>query len=152
MGVDEELMGLHLQPSDHVGKHCQPSELMQEEQTDGSIIITGVRGSAFIPDDDGLSVAWVEHPHHLADGVTQTQVLVRCMKLQRTVRKSHRLALFRIRDIQDCGTKFGKPISIIRNPLPNYDCHSLIVGIDPNTADLLELIATECIAIEAMMG
>jgi len=145
-------MGLPLQPSDIVGKHCQPSVLMQEVQADDSIIITGVRGSAFVPDDDGLSVAWVEHPHHLADGVTPTQALISCMKSQRTVKKSHRLALIKVQNIQDCGTKFGKSISVIRDPLPSYDCHSLIVGIDPNTADLLELIAAECMAMEAMLG
>lgn len=144
------MSGAPLQPTDHVGKHCQPSELIRVESADGSLVVAGVKGSAFVPDEDGVSVAWVEHPHHTKDGSNPIQAMIGCMSC-RTVRKSHQLALYKVQGIQDCGAKFGKPISAVRDPQPNYDCHSLIVGIDPGSDDLLELIAAECLSMEAML-
>ena len=140
-----------LQASDQVGKHCQPSEMIQGELTDGSIGAIGVKGVAFTPDEDGASVAWVEHPHHSRDGISAIQAMIGCMKTQRTVRKSHRLALHKIQTLQDCGAKFGKDIAVVHAPLPNYECHALITGLDPNAADLLDLIAAECMSMEAML-
>lgn len=139
-----------LQASDQVGKHCQPSELIQDELADGSIVINGVRGAAFTPDEDGVSVAWVEHPHHSRDGISAIQAMIGCMKI-RKVRKSHRMALYKIQSIQDCGAKFGKDISVVHDPQQNYDCHALIRGLDPEAVDLLDLIAAECISMEAML-
>ena len=77
--------------------------------------------------------------------------MIGCMKTQRTVRKSHRLAIYRVQSIQDCGIKFGKALSVVQDPQSNYDCHALVMGLDPNAADLLDLIAAECISIEAML-
>ena len=148
--LDEKLTGDLLPPTDHVGKHCQPKELIQDEQADGSLVAVGVRGAAFFPDEDGVSVAWVEHPHHPKDGVAAIQAMINCMKI-RTVRKSHRLACYKIQNIQDCGAKFSKNISVMHDPQSNYDCHALIKGIDPNAVDLLDLIAAECVSIEAML-
>jgi hypothetical protein len=144
------LIGDRLPPTDHVGKHCQPKELIQGEQADGSLVAIGVRGAAFVPDEDGVSVSWVEHPHHLRKGVADIQAVINCMKI-RTIRKSHRLACYKIQSIQDCGAKFGKTISVLHDPQPNYDCHALITGIDREAADLLDLIAAECVSIEAML-
>jgi hypothetical protein len=145
------LTGDLLQATDQVGKHCQPKELIQDELADGSIVIKGVRGVAFTPDADGVSVAWLGHPHHVQSGVSAVQAMISCMKTQRTVRKSHQLALYKVQSIQDSGTKFGKEISVVHDPLEGYECHALIKGIDPNAADLLELIAAECISMEAML-
>lgn len=139
-----------LLPEHRVGKHCQPNELIQEDMEDGSVETVGVRGSAFYPDDDGVSVAWVEHPHHSGRQDDQIQSMIGCMRI-RTIRKSHRLAVYRVGAIMDCGVKFGRSISVNRNPLPNYECHGLIVGIDPGSADLLDLIAAEVLALEAMV-
>lgn len=144
------MSGTPLHPADHVGKHCQPSELIREELADGSLVVAGVRGTAFFPDEDGVSVAWVEHPHHTKDGSNPVQAMIGCMSC-RIIRKSHQLALFQVQGIQECGAKFGKQISVVRAPEPNYDCHSLIVGIDPSSDDLLELIAAECLSMEAML-
>ena len=77
--------------------------------------------------------------------------MISCMRTQRTVRQSHKLALYRVQSIQDSGTKFGKEISVVHDPLEGYECHALIKGIDPNVGDLLELIAAECISMEAML-
>lgn len=140
-----------IQLSDLVGKHCQPKELIQEELADGTVVSSGVRGTAFTPDEDGVSVAWVEHPHHVQSGVSPVQAMISCMKNQRTVRKSHKLALYKVQSIQDSGNKFGKEISVVHDPLDGYECHGLIKGIDPNAGDLLELIAAECISMEAML-
>lgn len=140
-----------IQASDHVGKHCQPKELIQEELADGSIVSNGVRGTAFTPDEDGVSIAWVEHPHHAQSGMSAIQAMISCMKIQRTVRKSHRLAVYKVQSIQDSGTKFGKEISVVHDPQGRYECHALIKGIDRNLGDLLELIAAECISMEAML-
>lgn len=144
------MSGSPLLPRHHVGKHCQPTELIREEMEDGSFEPVGVRGSAFYPDDDGVSVAWVEHPHHSGEKTDQIRSMIGCMSL-RAIRKSHRLAVYRVGAIVDCGVKFGKLISVDRDPRPNYECHSLIVGIDPGSADLLDLIAAEVLALEAMV-
>lgn len=149
--MDEKLTGEMLPPTDHVGRHCQPRELISDEQADGSLVVVGVRGSAFSPDADGVSVAWIEHPHHQRAGVTAIQAVVDCMKI-RTVRRSHRLARYKIQTIKDCGAKFGRDIGVMHDPQPNYACHALITGLDPNTADLLDLIAAECASIEAMLS
>ena len=131
-----------------VGKHCQPNELLHEEMEDGSLRPIGVRGSAFYPDDNGVSVAWLEHPHHCGGQTDQIQSMIGCLSI-RTIRKSHRIAVYSVGTIVDCGVKFGKPISVNHDPLPNYECHSLIVGIDPGSAYLLDLIAAEVLALEA---
>lgn len=143
------MSGTQIPPTDHVGKHCQPKEMIQEELPDGSLATTGVRGTAFLPDEDGVSVAWVEHTHH-STIANPIRAMIGCMSL-RTVRKSHRLALFKVQDIQACGKKFGKSIGVVHDPQPNYDCHALVVGIDPSLSDLLDLIAAECISMEAML-
>lgn len=140
-----------LLPEHHVGKHCQPNDLIPEEMEDGSFRPGGVRGSAFYPDEDGVSVAWVEHPHHTGMQIDQIRSIVDCMSF-RKIRKSHRLAVYRVGAIVDCGVKFGKSISVNHDPQPSYECHSLIVGVDPGSADLLDLIAAEVLALEAMMG
>lgn len=148
--MDEGLSDGPLLREHRVGKHCQPNELLREEMEDGSFRPIGVRGSAFYPDDNGVSVAWLEHPHHGGKQTDQIQSMISCMSI-RTIRKSHRLAVYRVGAIVDCGVKFGKSISINRDPLPNYKCHSLIVGIDPGSSDLFDLIAAELLALEAMV-
>lgn len=138
-------------PEHHVGKHCQPKELIQEEIEDGSVGPVGVRGSAFYPDVDGVSVAWIEHAHHGGEPTSQIRSSIGCIGHHRNIKKSHRLAVYRVGAITDCGVKFGKPVSVNHDPQPNYECHSLIVGIDPGSADLLDLIAAEVLALEAMV-
>jgi hypothetical protein len=77
--------------------------------------------------------------------------MIGCIKTQRTVRASHRLAICKIQTLQDCGVKFGKDITVEHDPLTNYECHALIKGLDPNGAELLDLIAAECMSMEAML-
>ncbi len=148
--MDEGLSGSPLLPGHRVGKHCQPGELIREEKEDGSLDVIGVKGSAFSPDDNGVSVAWVEHPHHGGE-TDQIRSMIGCLSLVRKVRKNHRLAVCSVGTIAECGEKFGKSITVNRAPRPNYDCHCLIVGIDPGSPDLLELIAAEVLALEAMV-
>lgn len=142
---------LVIQLNDHVGKHCQPKELLTQERDDGTLEAVGVAGNAFFPDEDGVSVGWVEHIHHdnlpHADRLSK---LIGCMGV-RTIRKSHRLAVLKVGSIVDCGTRIGKTVSVVPDPQPNFDCHSLIVGIEPSAADLQALIAAEIIAMEVML-
>lgn len=149
--MDEGLRGTSLLPGHHVGKHCSPKDFIQGEIIGDSPEPLGVRGSAFYPDDDGVSVGWVEHPHHGNELAAQIRSLIGCMSC-RTIKPSHRLAVYRVGAIMDCGVKFGKSISVNRDPQPNYLCHSLVVGIDPGSADLLDLIAAEVLALEAMVA
>lgn len=138
-------------PSDHtVGKHCQPNELVQEEDAYGNLVATGVRGEAFIPDDDGVSVGWLEQ--HEGSREQQIRSMVSCMQSSRTVRKSHRLALLSVGVISECGSKTGYDVWVEHDPAAGFDCHSLIVGIDPKRKELMELIAAEILSLEVMLA
>lgn len=133
-------------PSDHtIGKHCQPNELVQEEDANGNLVATGVRGAAFIPDEDGVSVGWLEQ--HQGTREHQIRSMVSCMQSSRTVRKSHRLALLSVGVISECGSKTGNDVWVEHDPVDSFDCHSLIVGIDPEKEELMELIATRILSL-----
>ena len=124
--------------------------MIQEDMGNGKIESVGVRGTAFIPDVDGVSVAWMQHPHHAGNFANKIQLMIACMRV-RKIKKSHRLAVYPVGKIIECGVKFGKQIIVNHDPQPGYDCHSLVVGIDPEAADLLELIAAEILALEVMV-
>lgn len=59
--MDETLKGDIVLSNHSVGIHCQPSDLMQDEDETGKIIPIGVNASIFQPDEDGLSVGWLEY-------------------------------------------------------------------------------------------
>lgn len=136
-------------PQNHtIGLHCQPSDLMQEENDAGIIVSVGVNASVFEPDDDGTSVGWLEY----FNGTTEFQInqVINCMKV-RTVRKSHRLALFNVGQVLKCGNQLGIDIEVRHDPQDNYECHSLITGYDSTKTELMGLIALEFMSLNVMV-
>jgi hypothetical protein len=71
----------------HVARHCNPTDLII---TGGEP--TGVKGSAFVPDADGVSVNWLEFfggsRQHNVSGVRSV--------INRQARKTHRLAVLNV--------------------------------------------------------
>ena len=149
--MDEGLSGMPLFPEHHVGLHCSKNDLVIREIEGESPEPIGVWRTTFIPDSNGLSVAWVEHPHHGGDSTAQIRSLIGCLSRNRKIKSHHRLAVYRVGSIMECGERFGKSISVNQDPLTGYECHSLVVGIDPESADLLDLIALQLVALEAMV-
>lgn len=147
--MDETLKGDIVLSNHSVGIHCQPSDLMQDEDETGKIIPIGVNASIFQPDEDGLSVGWLEY----FEGTSEFQMsqVIDCMKARRTVRKSHRLALFNAGEILKCGKQVGIDIKVIHDPQDNYECHSLVTGYDSTKTELMALIAVQFLSLNVMM-
>lgn len=141
------LSGKPLPPMDSIARHCNVKMLIPNPVAIGSSpSYSGVNGEAFnsSKDSDGISVLWVEHNHHnvlLAD-------TVKCLNSNRSVKRSHRLAVISVQTVLNCGSVLGQSLSVCGDPLPNFDCHSLILGINPDLPELFDLIASEILAIE----
>jgi len=144
------LKGDSLPATDTLGKHCQPKELEQGEDENGTVISIGVLGSAFIPDEDGLSMGWLEY--YKGDRDSQLSQLIECLSAQRTVRKSHKLALIKIQNLIATGIRNHKNIEVKHDPLTGYESHSLITGYDSNDSELMEMIALEISSLNAMLA
>lgn len=133
---------------DHVARHCNVNMLIQNpDPTDPTDIYSGVNGEAFnsSKDIDGISVLWVEHIHHHNKSLPD---VMKCLNKNRSVKRSHRLAVIGVQTIINCGSKLGENLVVCSDPLSNYDCHSLIVGINPDLPELFDLIASEVLSIE----
>lgn len=133
-----------LPEADHVVAHCTARVL----NDDGS-----VSGTVFRVDPDGVSVSWLEHRSHPEPRIRAVQQCI--TNGGRTLKPSHKLAIFNVASIKECGRLFGKQLAVTSSPIPawNYLCHSSIQGLTSNDDDnaVLELIATEVIAIEAVV-
>lgn len=121
------------------------------EDANGDLIAVGVKSSAFFPDNDGVSVGWLEHEHHVGDRNQQICSMVNCICNHRKIKRSHRLALLPINAILRCGNFRGAHLWVEHDPIQGYECHSLICGIDPNEGELIALIATEILSLEVML-
>lgn len=130
-----------------IGKHCQPRDLITDD-VDGQLVVNGVNASAFVPDDDGVSVAWIEY--YQGSQADQIQQALECMCRQRTVRKNHRLALFEVGTVKNCGFRCGKQLDVITDGYEGYECHSLITGVDQDCNDLMNLIALNYLSLHLM--
>ena len=146
--MDETLKGDIVPPNHTIGIHCQPKDLMQDEDETGKIVPIGVNASVFEPDDDGLSVGWLEY----FEGTSEFQMskVIDCMKV-RAVRKSHRLALFNVGQVLKCGEQVNIEIEVSHDPQDKYECHSLITGYDSSKTELMGLIALEVMSLNVMV-
>lgn len=148
--MDEALKGDIVPPCDTVGKHCNNNDLITEPDATGKQIPIGINADSLIPDDDGLSVGWLQ----CFDGDLEFQInkVISCIKTQRTPKKSHRLALFNVGQILKCGQLQGLDLAVIHDPYDNYECHSLITGYDSTKTTLMGLIALEVMSLNVMLA
>lgn len=140
------MSGVVLPPTDTVGVHCKGTDLHRDDVG----IPTGIHRTAFRVDDDGASSAWVQHIHHgvVEDHISRT---IECISKNLKPTKTHRLALFAVEAIEGCGLKFELPLSVVHAPDPGFVCHSLIVGIDPESTELLDTLCLELLSLEAIL-
>lgn len=137
-----------LQAEHTVGVHCSPARLITQEGDNGELIPVGVSHEAFIPDDDGVSVSWVEHPHHQSP---KQDSMIRCLVSNRRVKATHRAAVLKVGAIIQCGSKMGQPLQVEHDPYEDYECHSLIKGLNDKNTELQGLIATGLLSLEVMI-
>lgn len=119
----------------HVARHCQPTSL-REDGTPGP--------GAFICDDaDGISCNWLEYfPGERARQVSQVQA---ALAAQRTVRKTHKLAILNVGLARKGALeRLGQQIAIVTDPRIAKDGKPA----DPSHA-LIEQVAE---AVRAALG
>lgn len=134
--MDGSLKGDHLPDQDHIGIHCSPAALVLEFGADGEP--TSIKSSAFRVDSDGISGNWLEY----AKSDDQFSALCALLR-QRTVKKSHRVALLNVKDIKETGIKVGVTLTVEHDPIegePPNPAHSLVVGATPDQTSLLEAL------------
>lgn len=146
-GMDDCLKGDPIVPDHHVLRHCRRDDLQCE--ADGSI--SGVFPDAFVPDEDGLSVTWVEH---FPGGWTaQIAAAKDAMSRRRMVRASNRLAVLSVERILRISDQLGKHLAVIHDPDETEGKenpgHSLITGYSEDDADVTNLLITTCVGFEA---
>ena len=148
--MDETLNINLIHPNHTVGKHCNNNDLMTEPDSTGKQLPIGINADSLIPDDDGLSVGWLEY----FDGDVEFQInkVISCITTQRIPKKSHRLALFNVGKILKCGQLQGLDLAVIHDPYDNYECHSLITGYDSTKTELMGLIALEVMSLNVMLA
>jgi hypothetical protein len=97
-----------LPPEDHVARHCNPTDLF----INGAGEPFAVKGSAFVPDSDGVSVNWLEFfggtREHNISGVRSVT--------KRQARKSHRLAILSVGAITAIQNTVGAFLKVIEDP------------------------------------
>ena len=142
------MKGDDLPPEDHILRHCRKGDLKTE--ADGEIL--GVFPSAFEPDNDGISVTWIEYfaGSWLEKLAAAREALARGL----TLRLSHRLALLNVGEVVDAGEAVGALMRVIHDPietpLDNENlAHSLIVGVTADQHELMNRIANLVISLEA---
>jgi hypothetical protein len=106
--------------------------------------IRGVYPDAFEPDDDGISVTWMEY----FGGVPAEQLVAAraAMDRGRRLRESNRLARLKVNTILTAGAAVKRTLSVVHDPIEqplereNLG-HSLVQGITTDDDDLRNRIA-----------
>jgi hypothetical protein len=133
------MKGDELPPAHHVLRHCRQGDLKVEDGT-----IRGVFPYAFEPDDDGISVTWMEFFGGLP--VEQLIAARAAMDRGRRLRESNRLAKLKVITILAAGAAVKKVLSVVHDPIeqpPERENlgHSLVQGIAADDDDLRNRIA-----------
>jgi hypothetical protein len=126
-------------PDHHVLRHCRQRDLKEENG-----VIRGVFPHAFEPDDDGISVTWMEY---FGGSPAEQLVAARAaMDRGRKLRVSNRLAKLNVGAILAASNAIKRTLSVIHDPIEqplekeNLG-HSLIQGIGNDDDDLRNRIA-----------
>src|SRR5438045_2650945 len=99
------MRGDALPGDDHILRHCRTRDLKCDP--DGTI--RGVFPHAFEPDEDGISVTWMEY---FGGSVTEQLVAARAaMNRGRKLRASNRLAKMKVSAILGAGETVGKTLA-----------------------------------------
>lgn len=129
----------------HVLRQCRRGDLKTE--ADGTI--TGVYPDAFEPDDDGISVTWLEY----FGGSPEAQLLAArdAMNRIRRLRESNRLAKLNVGSVIDASAHLGRAVAVTHDPIeepPDRQNlgHSLITGVLAEDDDLRNRIAMAVLA------
>lgn len=113
--------------------HCQPAAFLAHDAEGNPV---SVKPSLFRVDPDGVSSNWLE----LCDGEDKFASLCAVLRGQRTVRTSHRVAIFQVQATKS----LNDHIDVIHDPIeaaPENPIHSLITGIAPDDSVLLEALS-----------
>ena len=128
-------------PSEHhVLRHCRKNDLKCEP--DGTI--RGVYPYAFDPDEDGISVTWMEY---FGGSPAEQLITARAaMDRGRRLRESNRLAKLGVGTILVAGKAVGRILAVVHDPIeepPEKENmgHSLIQGIAAEDEDLRNRLA-----------
>ena len=139
--MDGGVKGDPLPPVDHVLRHCLQRQLKTE--ADGTI--RGVFPDAFDPDEDGVSVTWMEYFQgaSIADQIAAARAaMYRGMR----PRAGNRLAKLNVGAVLSEGQALGTSLSIIHDPIEDpperaNHGHSLLVGVTHGDEDLKNRLA-----------
>jgi hypothetical protein len=112
--------------------HCQGNAY--EVAPDGAI---GLKYTAFVVHDDGISFNWLEYEGDTFD--EQFQATCKLLRL-RTVRASHRVALMNIGKAISVGRDNDIALVAVHDPQPDYKnlAHALLQGAAPADIVLLQ--------------
>jgi hypothetical protein len=127
-----------LPPGHHIARHCSPTDLL----INGAGEPIGVKASAFVPDAEGVSADWLE----FFGGDRQHNVLGVRSVINRTARKSHRLAILNVGAISSVQGVTGA-LRVVEDPIdslpPDTDAaHALI----KDTIDLQDAAVQDALA------
>ena len=137
--LDGPMKGDDVPPAHHVLRHCRQGDLKVEDGT-----IKGVYPDAFEPDDDGISVTWMEY--FGGSPIEQLAAARAAMDRGRRLRASNRLAKLKVSAILAAGEAVKRVLSVVHDPIeqpPERENlgHSLIGGIATDDDDLRNRIA-----------
>ncbi|WP_441231447.1 hypothetical protein AB7828_24890 [Tardiphaga sp. 215_C5_N2_1] len=128
------MKGDRIPKTDNLALHCQPTSM----EIDETGVVTGVSVEAFRVDDDGISTNWLEF-----DG-GNLEAVCGLFKSLRTVRKSHRVGLIAVNDVEEVGVAHNKDVHAIHDPIdtePLNPGHALIVGVGPLDQRILRALS-----------
>jgi hypothetical protein len=127
-------------PEHHVLRHCRKGDLKCDP--DGTI--RGVFPDAFEPDEDGISVTWMEY--FGGSPAEQLEAARAAMDRGRRLRASNRLAKLKVSMILAAGKAVKRVLAVVHDPIdqsPERENlgHSLVQGITADDDDLRNRIA-----------
>jgi hypothetical protein len=134
------MRGDAIPPENHVFRHCRKGDLKWDP--DGTI--RGVFPDAFEPDEDGISVTWMEF--FGGSPAEQLEAARAAMDRARRLRASNRLAKLKVSTILAAGEEVKRVLFVVHDPIEQPQerenlGHSLIQGIAVDDDDLRNRIA-----------